>query len=1083
MCKKIREILPNIIKNCVAICHYEMTHQWKVATMLYDPRFDVSTSCKPAKYWGSERLRLGASALSLHVGRALKSFRVNCRSWQQLTSDKRQRRSPLPRGFRVLRYKTKRRIRRAHAAITRLMTRRVRKEQVIKDFAPRPDQAQLLALEPRIVFDAAAVATADDTADQVSEQQTDAALDYEGGKGATDTSEEQLDVSAIEPSGTTTEIAFVDGAVENLDQLLTEIGPDVEVVLLDADSDGVKQIASVLKDRTDVDAIHILAHGDEGKLYLGNTVLDATSIQGEHLDELTAIGSSLTAEGDILIYGCDFTGGDAGLEAAILLGGITGADIAASTDTTGHADLGGDWDLETEVGSIETEAIEAIGWEATLAPIDLFDDGGNDDINQEQSDLTAFEIDYTNVSSGLLDIKFQIDPVANSGGNSSDLSLLFDTDGDGNANYSFVITLENDPFTVTAVFAQSGANDSSPIKIVGNTNNISLGTTSWFVDIGTNPFTGDPDTRVNLTLDINAIAADAGVAVADVKFLNYVTLPSPSPTSNPFDIGISDTELPYATDDSATTLQDQAVLIDILPNDSSRLSPSTVQIATAPSNGSVSVQSDGQVLYTPDPGFSGTDTFVYEAVAVDGAYYSATVTVTVISVDARPFATADEFVTGVDAAISGNILSNDELGDTPITSASVDSGPSSGTLTSFDTTTGDFTYTPNAGFNGVDTFSYTITDADGDTSTATVTITVGAPGWKITGTTSVTEGGIASYVIEFTDQIAGGTSVSVDLTSTHLATTDGDFTGTLSQDVIDAVNAAIAGRSELSFDGTTLTYTAPVPYVMTYDPAGSGFVDISGTGTALSLLDNDASLQSLGFNFDFFDATYTEIYVGSNGVITFGAAATDPNNVDLSSGPVLGGTPAILGFWDDLDPPNGGTVYFQTDGAGNAIIQWENLSHASTPANNGLTFQVVLNGATGEFSVYYDDTDYAGTGLDDGLSATIGIQDGSGTILQHSFNSAAVINGSSLDFSPNVTGPFAPIGFSVATFDDANIETAENYQLSLSNPTNSVVTAADTVTTTILDDDNTAPIANADRNIGPEATPLTGNVLSNDLRF
>jgi len=79
----------------------------------------------------------------------------------------------------------------------------------------------------------------------------------------------------------------------------------------------------------------------------------------------------LTADGDILVYGCDFSAGSAGLAAARILGDITGADIAGSVNDTGAADLGGDWNLETQIGSIEAKAIDAPSWRGLLAPFDI----------------------------------------------------------------------------------------------------------------------------------------------------------------------------------------------------------------------------------------------------------------------------------------------------------------------------------------------------------------------------------------------------------------------------------------------------------------------------------------------------------------------------------------------------------------------------------------------------------------------------------------------------------------------------------------------------------------------------------------
>ncbi|MGE0854476.1 MAG: DUF4347 domain-containing protein, partial [Hyphomicrobiaceae bacterium] len=180
-----------------------------------------------------------------------------------------------------------------------------------------------------------------------------------------------IDHTAAAPAegdAASTVVVFIDAAVQDAGIISAAIPPGATIIVLDANSDGVEQISAALQSMHEVDAIHIIAHGAEGELRLGNAVLDATSMQGEHLDELTAIGGSLSADGDILIYGCDFTAGDRGLEAAIILGGVTGADIAASRDATGHEDLGGDWTLETEVGHIEAQSIVAADWHGLLTP-------------------------------------------------------------------------------------------------------------------------------------------------------------------------------------------------------------------------------------------------------------------------------------------------------------------------------------------------------------------------------------------------------------------------------------------------------------------------------------------------------------------------------------------------------------------------------------------------------------------------------------------------------------------------------------------------------------------------------------------
>ncbi|MEQ1714002.1 MAG: DUF4347 domain-containing protein, partial [Hyphomicrobium sp.] len=242
------------------------------------------------------------------------------------------------------------------------------------------------ALEARIAFDGAITATVidvnetansappvDDTAPGTAH--TDGGATAIEPAAAAEAGMDDLISAALEPSagGQSRTIVFIDSAVTDPEQISASIPDGAEVVFLDPNRDGVEQIAAVVEGRNDLDAIHIVSHGQQGQLFLGTAVLDAASMQGQHLDELTTIGQALSANGDILLYGCDFTGGDDGLEAAILLGSITGADIAASTDATGHADLGGDWDLETELGDIAATSISATEWMGLLAPptIDL----------------------------------------------------------------------------------------------------------------------------------------------------------------------------------------------------------------------------------------------------------------------------------------------------------------------------------------------------------------------------------------------------------------------------------------------------------------------------------------------------------------------------------------------------------------------------------------------------------------------------------------------------------------------------------------------------------------------------------------
>ena len=142
------------------------------------------------------------------------------------------------------------------------------------------------------------------------------------------------------------EIAFVDTAVEDLDTLLQELDDieNLEIVFLDPTKDGLRQIADHLDGREQITAIHILSHGDDGEINLGNSVIGGDQLESQYGDVLAQIGRALSDDGDILIYGCNFGQGDAGREAAAALATATGADVAASDDLTGASKLGGDWE-------------------------------------------------------------------------------------------------------------------------------------------------------------------------------------------------------------------------------------------------------------------------------------------------------------------------------------------------------------------------------------------------------------------------------------------------------------------------------------------------------------------------------------------------------------------------------------------------------------------------------------------------------------------------------------------------------------------------------------------------------------------
>ncbi|MEG5211439.1 DUF4347 domain-containing protein, partial [Microcoleus sp. ARI1-A3] len=148
------------------------------------------------------------------------------------------------------------------------------------------------------------------------------------------------------------QIIFVDSSVQDYQSLLQGIDP-AQIVVLNENSSAIDQITNALADKKDIEAVHIVSHGSEGSLKLGADVLNDNNLE-TFSDRLKQWGNALTANGDILLYGCDVAAGEVGENFVKRLSEITGADVAASTDKTGNAALGGDWELEVNIGNIET---------------------------------------------------------------------------------------------------------------------------------------------------------------------------------------------------------------------------------------------------------------------------------------------------------------------------------------------------------------------------------------------------------------------------------------------------------------------------------------------------------------------------------------------------------------------------------------------------------------------------------------------------------------------------------------------------------------------------------------------------------
>jgi CSLREA domain-containing protein len=230
-------------------------------------------------------------------------------------------------------------------------------------------------------------------------------------------------------------------------------------------------------------------------------------------------------------------------------------------------------------------------------------------------------------------------------------------------------------------------------------------------------------------------------------------------------------DAPVAANDSYTTDEDTALTVNtpgVLGNDTDvDGDPLTAVLGAGPAHGTLALNSDGSFKYTPAANYNGADSFTYKA--SDGLLNSntATVKITINPVNDAPVAVADSYSTtqGVILNVPAQgVLSNDTDVDGDALSAILVGGPSQGSLTL--NANGSFSYVPNPGFSGMDSFTYKANDGLADSNVATVKINVTpAPSTegKITGSGSL-DGGRRHFNININShQQQGAFAFSGDL--------------------------------------------------------------------------------------------------------------------------------------------------------------------------------------------------------------------------------------------------------------------------------------------------------------------------------
>lgn len=208
------------------------------------------------------------------------------------------------------------------------------------------------------------------------------------------------------------------------------------------------------------------------------------------------------------------------------------------------------------------------------------------------------------------------------------------------------------------------------------------------------------------------------------------------------------------------------------------------------------------------------------------------------------------------------------------------------------------------------------------------------------------------------------------------------------------------------------------------EPAGPAidWIDISVLGTEVILLDDDnAGPIAIGFGFPLYDSVYSNLYIGSNGILTFDEGSNARLNSEL---PTTDLTSMIAMWWDDLDPRQGGHIYYYYDDVNQRfIVSFVEIKHYYSTTGTGLlTFQAVLN-ADGTIKLQYGVMDPGEYTLE---SSTIGIQNfAADDALQILYNAPYIHDNLAIDITAEHWLSVVPAGGSIDPF--GNVEIAVNF--------------------------------------------------------
>ncbi|HCE3709910.1 TPA: tandem-95 repeat protein, partial [Vibrio parahaemolyticus] len=402
----------------------------------------------------------------------------------------------------------------------------------------------------------------------------------------------------------------------------------------------------------------------------------------------------------------------------------------------------------------------------------------------------------------------------------------------------------------------------------------------------------DSDSALNFSVSGNSnvlVSIENGIATisptADWNGSETLTFTATDPSGESVSQTVNFTVTPLAdiVADNATVVEDTPTIIKVLGNDTFEGKDKVVSLdaENGPKNGTVIVNNDGTVTYTPDDNYVGKDTFTY-VVTSGGVSESTTVEVNVTPVNDAPVAKDDIATTQEDTAVTIDVLPNDTDidGDTlRIDSASVPSDQ--GTVEIVD---GKLVFTPAENFNGDAEIIYTVTDgqlADEAKVTVTVNPVNNAPTIKVEAVESITEDAVntdtvvATLTVRDTDTPEDQLTISLENNSNGYFVLVGNEVK-LTQAGVDAVN-----NDELNLKDLTISASVSDGVNPTANDSDSLVVNRVNDAPTV---ENAIAGQVLSEDFDAYTIDLNEVFKDSDSSLEFSVSGNNSIQISIANG-------------------------------------------------------------------------------------------------------------------------------------------------------------------------------------------------------